>query len=152
MSLQAWFLRRVDNNPNFVATDAHGQSLSPGQGKRGSEIYDNIIYQSLGNTGFSGIGVNGRDGVIFSNDIINMICPIKLAVENSAQCPSLTYPVPDQPRRVYLWDNMPNSVSAGGPYNCGNLLQQNRDYFIAIQPGYTPYSYPYPGRMDLNGN
>lgn len=137
----------TDNHPNYIAVDAHGQSLPPGHGSRGWEIYGNTLTQTLGNTGYTAIGMRGGEGVIFDNVLVNYNYPINLLVENSSQCQNMSYPSLDQPSQVFIWNNTPNTVATGAPEDCSNLLVLDRDYFLQEPPSYVPYPYPHPGRL-----
>ncbi len=143
-----------DNAGNWIAVDAHGQSLAPKRGSRAFEIYRNNLSQSTGNTGVAGVGIRGGEGVIFDNNISNYTNPIFLTVENSANCSSISYPLLDQPQKVYIWNNLSNNavskISIGAPYDCSNLLQLGRDYFTYQKPNYVPLQFPHPGRQKVN--
>jgi hypothetical protein len=54
---------------------------------------------------------------------------------------------------LYLWDNAaaPGDLVAFNPTRdprgIGYWLQAGRDYFLGPMPGYVPYAYPHPLRL-----
>jgi len=133
---------------NFASTDAHGLSSSP-RGSRSFEIYNNS-YTALYFTGLkrSAVGIRGGDGVIFNNTCTNRVSrTVELSLEGGS-CG--TYPVQDQIRSLYIWDNESHDelgYTVGGiANNCPSSIMLNRDYFVIPKPDYSPYVYPHPLR------
>jgi hypothetical protein len=50
---------------------------------------------------------------------------------------------------LYLWGNSNNNVSLGGDswLDCAAWFKDGRDFHIKPRPGYTPYTYPHPMRV-----
>lgn len=131
----------TDNGENAAQVATHGwDNTSPfTRGTRQYEIYHNTLSNTVDKYG--GIAIFGGDGVIFNNVLDPGITEeIQLWHQTCA-----SYPLQDQIRDLYLWNN---TVSGGGSapiYNhCTAHVQLNRDYFLSARPSYTPYTYPHP--------
>jgi hypothetical protein len=128
--------------------DAHGTTSSASKSTFSWEIYDNK-FTSIINEGDSGWAtlLRGGNGVIFNNSYAKGVTAgVGLTLEKGCGG-GLNYPVADQIRSVHIWGNSVNAVkiySGGG--DCTPFFRENRDYYFAARPGYTPYTYPHPLR------
>ena len=52
---------------------------------------------------------------------------------------------------MYIWNNKMDGLVQNAEVlnNTGIHIQENRDYYNAAMPGYTPYPYPHPLRNDI---
>ena len=130
---------------NADAIDAHGDDGSWPSGTRSWEIYGNTVAcgGACGSGVFAGVGIRGGDGVIFNNTLNNTSRPIYLSSQKDTgtEC-TQPYPMSQQVREAYVWNNTPNTVVISSP--CTSHIVLNRDYFTNARPGYTPYTYPHP--------
>ncbi|MHA1565519.1 MAG: right-handed parallel beta-helix repeat-containing protein [Alphaproteobacteria bacterium] len=137
----------IDNYANAAAIDAHGLASWP-RGSRSYEIYENTVRNSV--TRWAGVGVRGGDGVIFNNRFEGVNKGILLMVERYKD--SMTYPVQDQIRDLWIWNNMANGKPIRRPdfwrrqSNVSALIAEGRDYHMAVKPDYVPLAYPHPLR------
>jgi hypothetical protein len=103
---------------------------------------------------WAGVGVRGGDGVIFSNTINGAYHPVLLWNDSSLlpQEECATYPCPDQITELYIWNNMANGTPASATiWSRGTppgILLEGRDYFHFPKPGYAPFPYPHPLRVE----
>jgi hypothetical protein len=141
--------------------DAHGKSDS-NHGTRAFEVYGNT-FSMTGIPGdepsATGALFRGGDGVFFNNTINLGNSPVSgkaygifLTVENTNSCSEnlpAAYPGNDQTTDLYLWGNSNNNVSLGGDswLDCAAWFKDGRDFHIKPRPGYTPYTYPHPMRV-----
>ena len=135
----------------WAAVDAHGKHLHK-HGTRSYEIYHNtfsggIDYKTKKPQPTWALGLRGGDGVVFSNKFSDVWCPIYLTIEERKK-----YPVPDQVRDLWLWDNTHKGkplkrINAGVHNKQIAFFQKGRDYHFAKKPDYKPYTYPHPLRM-----
>jgi hypothetical protein len=133
----------TDPVKDYAMTDAHGKSSSP-RGSRSWEIYNNQYSANL-SSGMerAAIGIRGGDGVAFNNTMTsNIKRPIELT--NDPSCG--TYPMVDQIRSAYFWNNSTNGFPGGISNGCTGSLKLGRDFFTTSKPGYVPYTYPHPLR------
>jgi len=138
----------VDNRENASAIDAHGKTPYWPRGSRAYEIYNNNIVNSIDR--WQGVGIRGGDGVIFNNTISGTIYAI--ALENDSNYTGCSYPCPDQIRELHIWNNTEEGRTAEVTplrENNARLIQEGRDYFLFPRPGYTPYPYPHPLRVQF---
>jgi len=137
----------TDRTRNWGRIDAHGRGSYP-PGSRSWEVYENQIDTEPGTNSADGIYLRGGDGVVFNNDISGAIpYTVRLTVEGG--CTGKTYPVPDQPRDVYVWGNTRGGVASNlvdVPSACATFIQQGTDYALTARPGYSPFVYPHPLR------
>ena len=45
---------------------------------------------------------------------------------------------------AYVWNNLINGAISNAASNVPRVVQENRDFYNQIKPGYTPYPYPHP--------
>lgn len=135
---------------DFGMIDAHGRQGGSSQGSRSWEIYANILrMQSPAMVAADGISLRGGDGVVFGNTLEAGIAYV--ASLRNETC-SGVYPLADQIREAYVWDNDWNPVPGYNPdaiwvsANCLPYLQEGRDFFRFARIGYLPYTYPHPLR------
>lgn len=135
---------------NFGMVDAHGRQDGSSQGSRSWEIYANILrMESPSMIAADGISLRGGDGVIFGNTLEAGIAYV--ASLRNETC-SGAYPLADQIREAYVWDNDWNPIPGYNPdsiwvsANCLPYLQEGRDFFRFARIGYLPYTYPHPLR------
>jgi hypothetical protein len=103
-------------------------------------VYNNTINNRVAR--YAGVGPRGGDGVIFNNRFsANLNHEIRLLVEKSC---TGTYPVQDQIRNLYIWNNTLLGGGAAAIYKDCSHVQLNRDYFTSARRGYSPYTYPHP--------
>ena len=137
--------------PRCSLIDAHGPGWGPPRGTRCVEIYENELTCEG-----TGAGIRGGGGVFFGNTITNAKVGITLLLESRSKG---AYPVQDQVRQVWVWDNVYTNVptrvkvtSWGGTQGMDpdEYIKENRDYFLR-KPGknedgfeYVPYTYPHP--------
>jgi len=145
------------------AVDVHG-NFSYGRGTVAFEVYNNTIYSEHS---YRGINIRGGTGVIFGNVFTgDFTHPIHLtnyrswgtpSSETPGGCPigdydpyycADDYPCIDQINNLYIWDNTYNGNTVQAEiddrgYNTIHI-QEGRDYFHEMRPGYTPYTYPHP--------
>ena len=128
---------------NYCQIDQHGTAGNIGA--RWWEIYNNNFNLPSGGGNQSNyMAIRAGSGVIFSNTISgghnNGAGSIELYEEDSG------YPALYQIGRgqnqaldpAYCWSN--DVTPAAGSSN----VQVNRDFYLMIKPGYTPYIYPNP--------
>jgi hypothetical protein len=135
----------IDNRENAAAVDAHGWGFFP-RGSRQYEIYENTVKNAVPRYG--GVLPRGGDGVIFNNRFSSNVT-YEILLTNERGCTG-TYPLPDQIRELYIWNNTLIEGHSAGIFvqsGCGSVIQLNRDYFTTQRPGYRPYPYPHPLRM-----
>lgn len=139
----------VDNREDGAAIDAHGYPSSTWpRGSRSYEVYNNSIVNSVNR--WAGVGPRGGDGVIFNNTTSKVDHPILLMNEGSGSADGCkTYPCQDQIRELYIWNNTPSTVDHWRQID-SELVQEGRDYFLYPRPGYTPYAYPHPLRVQFD--
>ena len=134
----------IDNRENAAAIDAHGRGVWP-RGSRQYEIYGNTVDNVVPR--YAGVSPRGGDGVIFNNRFsFNVTNDVLLT--NEGGCVG-TYPLPDQIRNLYLWNNTlldGTSARIVLQSGCESFIQLNRDYVTTQPLGYTPYTYPHPLR------
>ena len=168
-----WVLRNNTINANGAAIGAaaenHGCCVTGvARGTVSVEIYENTINDNGGGFSETGFKIRGGRGVVFNNTINdNWIQLVKLinyrSIEGSftgLQCTDKTtcgtlddcasgYPCLDQVNNFYVWGN----TKLGESFSRVTLdtsgcspehIQEDRDFFIAEMPGYTPYTYPHP--------
>jgi hypothetical protein len=127
--------------------DAHGTTSAASKSAFSWEIYNNTFLSSItdGGTGWA-VFLRGGDGVVFNNTYDrNVQSGIGLTLEKG--CTSGIYPVADQIRTVHIWSNSLDRVHFyAGDGDCTQFFKENREYFFAARPGYTPYTYPHPQR------
>ncbi len=148
--------------------DVHGTERNAGG--RWWEIYENDFVHKPGTGMDSFIHLRAGSGVVFNNrrnmvggaprpSFPNGLGSIKLWEEDPASGYPCTYQVGRgknmQPDPAYLWNNWmlpftqgPEASSGGGP----SAVVLNRDYFNAVKPGYTPYTYPHPLQSSGDGS
>lgn len=137
----------VDNYADAAAIDAHGLAAWP-RGSRSYEIYENTIKNSVRR--WAGVGVRGGDGVIFNNRFEGVQLGVLLMVERYDD--SMTYPVKDQIRDLWIWNNVANGKPVDRADfwrrqgNAPTLVAEGRDYYMAVKPDYVPLAYPHPSR------
>jgi hypothetical protein len=144
-----------DNYQDAGAFDAHGLTPSWPRGTRSVEIYQNVVRDSIKR--FAGAEIRGGSGVIWGNRWSGVSHGVVLTLEMPPRSRPLgEYPAPDQignPDGLYIWDN----VSSGDnlylrptkdPNGIQYWLQENRNYFLSPKPGYKPYPYPHPLRVN----
>ncbi|MHB9140102.1 MAG: glycosyl hydrolase family 28-related protein, partial [Victivallaceae bacterium] len=136
------------------AVDTHGKTTSS-HGSRSYEIYNNSITGSIWeqwnipNTW--AIGVRGGDGVIFNNEIVDSK---GMFVSIESWNSSMTYPVADQVRDLWVWGNTLDGAAYNN-INVGETAQQEIDFAPYLQgsrdfhegsakSGYASYVYPHP--------
>jgi hypothetical protein len=142
-------LTQTNETKNWGQVDAHG-SGNPCCGDMKStfawEIYNNKFLSAItdGGSGWT-LFMRGGDGVVFNNTFAaGLVQAVGLAVETGC---TGGYPAIGQTRSAHVWGNSHNSVKLyAGNGDCNPYFQQNRDYFLAGRPGYTPYTYPHPAR------
>jgi len=130
-----------DNAPTFQGIDAHGRGNGSSYGSRSYEIYNNTVDNAVACQ--TGVAIRGGDGVIFSNA---MVRGTSYGIMLSNDSGSSSYPMPDQIRSLYLWNNTHkgNATCATVKDGFTSIIQQNRDYFCSQKSGYAPYTYPHP--------
>jgi outer membrane biosynthesis protein TonB len=132
---------------NWGQIDAHGTTSSGQLTTFSWEIYNNSFLSAItdGGTGWA-LFLRGGDGVVFNNTYAAGVqSGVGLTLEQG--CGGVSYPVAGQIRSAHIWGNSVNATriySDGG--DCTPFLQQNREYFFAARPSYTPYVYPHPLR------
>ncbi|MFA7231403.1 MAG: LamG domain-containing protein, partial [Victivallaceae bacterium] len=97
-------------------------------------------------------GIRGGDGVIFNNIFWGMWRAMSISIEGWNS--SMTYPVADQIRDLWVWGNTLdgssyNTITLGytpqEAINYALFLQEGRDYHEGTaKPGYEHYVYPHP--------
>lgn len=136
---------------NFGMIDAHGAGHTGERGSRSYEIYANYLrVDTAAMQTADGIVIRGGDGVVFGNVMPWM--PYELRLRNEV-C-SGTWPLHDQPREVYVWNNTftprPDLYNTSAPVwvdaACASYIVEGRDYFRQARPNYAPYPYPHPLR------
>ncbi|MGB8856618.1 MAG: hypothetical protein WCC58_08105, partial [Burkholderiales bacterium] len=142
-------LTQTNETKNWGQVDAHG-SGNPCCGTVNStfawEVYNNKFLSAItdGGTGWA-MFMRGGDGVVFNNTFASgLVQGVGITVETGC---TGSYPAAGQTRSAHVWGNSHNVMriySSGG--DCNVFFQQNRDYFLAARPGYTPYAYPHPAR------
>ena len=154
---------------NTSMVDAHGRQDGSARGSRGWEIYDNHLLFDDDGYQADGISIRGGDGVIFNNTLTHshqgrIAYVAQFVIEDNGcadtepvQGPAGPYPVPDQTRAAWVWNNTWDGdaedrirTSDGNSFDCGYYLQEGRDYFQFAKPGYVPYAYPHPLRADAD--
>jgi hypothetical protein len=139
----------LDPAKDFAMTDAHGLSSSP-RGSRSFEIYNNTYLTNI-TDGYqrTAIGIRGGDGVIFNNIIAGRISRGIELMPEGFNCG--IYPGKDQIRSVYIWNNRSKFKLIHGRHGvdngCPKSIKLNRDYYLKPRPGYRPYPYPHPLRL-----
>lgn len=133
---------------DFGSIDAHGRQSPGSVGSRSWEIYNNILRTEPPTMVADGISLRGGDGVIFGNAMFEIPYVVRLKNETC----SGTYPLPDQIREAYIWDNAWEPIPGYNPdwiwigAGCESYIVEGRDYFRSARPGYSPYLYPHPLR------
>ena len=148
--------------------DAHGRQAGSMRGSRSWEIYDNHLLFDDDGYQADGISIRGGDGVIFNNTFAHthsgrIAYVAQFVVEDGCpgtqpvQGPAGAYPVPDQTRAAWVWNNAWDGnvdkrirIADGNSFDCGYYLQEGRDYFQFQKPGYAPYVYPHPLRAEVD--
>jgi hypothetical protein len=131
--------------------DAHGVGWGSTEGTRAVEVYENILEDPIHDPNLpydteAAMGIRGGDGVIFSNTIRGYTYAVILLVELAKS--SMTYPVKDQIRELYIWNNQHDGsgseIVVDWTTKQLGFLQEGRDFFHYARPGYVPYQYPHP--------
>lgn len=138
-------LTQTNATKDWGQIDAHGNT-GTGNGTFSWEIYNNTFLSVItdGGTGWTML-LRGGDGVAFNNTYAGgLVQAVGLTLESGC---TGSYPAADQTRSAHIWGNSQNAVKIySGSGDCSSFFQQNRDYYFAARPGYTPYTYPHPGR------
>ncbi|MBL8299814.1 MAG: hypothetical protein JNN30_15865 [Rhodanobacteraceae bacterium] len=145
---------------NFGMVDAHGRNPSYPPGSRSWEVYRNTFKTRPLSMIATGISMRGGDGVIFGNSFnastfsgqLRANIPAIAWLTDESGC-TAAWPVTNQTREAYLWDNDWRGPPPGyeGPAvrvgsSCVNHIRENSEFFLSPRPSYTPYIYPHPLR------
>ncbi len=141
---------------NSTQIDTHGNFFND-RGGFSSEIYENTL---ISGSSYYGMYIRGGSGVIFNNTLSGKFTlPICFANYRSFDTPvgelpgpcgfsACTYPAPDQINNFYIWNNSYTNGEARVSVQDRGLeqahIQEGRDYFHSLMPGYSPYTYPHP--------
>ena len=135
----------VIGNDNSQAIDAHGPGYGSKRGTQWIEVYGNLIEKPVG--GSMAMCLRGGGGVIFDNEIRDYKGAISVTLDFDAKLDwTRPYPIPDQIRKLYLWDNTLDGKPAKPTISTRSAkhIKRKRDYFLTELRGYRPYTYPHP--------
>ena len=135
----------VIGNDNSQAIDAHGPGYGSKRGTQWIEVYDNVIEKPVG--GSVAMCLRGGGGIVFGNEMRDYKVGIVLTLDFDSKLDwTRPYPIPDQIRGMWLWDNTLNGKPAlpvVSPRSAKHI-KSDRDYFLAAPKDYRPYTYPHP--------
>ena len=144
--------------------DAHGRCNQNDRGSRSFEVYENRNLLGWNGRAFF---ICGGDGVVFnsvlafpsgtafqlvdyrSNVDLCIQCgdPIDLQCASKINYPA-DYPMEDQIREAYFWNNTLNGNPVKPEVTTTNytplFIHEERHYYNYPKPGYTPLAYPHP--------
>jgi hypothetical protein len=151
----------------YTQIDSHGSCDGDPRGGRTFEIYRNSI--TITAASWAGLSLRGGTGVVWENVLTESGGTFSRQIGLTeyqlgyASCVCDTeYPIADQIGRgqdqsldpLYIWSNTTNGspstislYSAGtacGEVSLSDYIQENRDYYLSVKTGYSPYICPHP--------